>query len=511
MKTNTLLLGSIFLMALNLSAQNLGDLIKESESLFQKTRPLLVFPKSTKFDPKFDFYSEIDTTKNVNFLESELKKIQSQQFKKDIGLVFKANAQYNFRNSFDEETNNFNIGRVRAELEWNILRSGYTHNRTLSKRLKNEMYMLQEEQVEAERILMRRQFRIDYTYVINSEKIDHLTKFLRFENEYFDFLNKLYFKKYIKRERLIEVSQQIHVLKNQLETLKKTNLLLKDSVSLPYQNRKSLPFLKLRLDSLSYSSKTANLELQKENVYLQHKAINDLNFSFYVQENFNYSRVGHRFFPAVGVRFRAPIRFNHRKKVIDAKLKILAAQHIDKSVGEYNQIITWVGGYNEKLKDVRNQYKGWKVLEERIRILTVLKSELDNQETGVLLLELLEEEFKVLENMLQLKRQLYTTLSHVYELTRASNIETIVTPVDLTEKTEQNKYSISKSLIYSLDFQIQFLKAKGSVKIEVHEQDLKTQEALTKANINFELVKELSSTSVEKAIQKELNQIHIEP
>lgn len=511
MKTNTLLLGIIFLMVANTYAQSLDDLIKESESLFQKTRPLLVFPKSKQFDSKHDFYSKIDTVKNVNYLESELKRIQSEQFTKDIGLVFKANAQYNFSTGFDEETNNFNIGRVRAELEWNILRSGYTHNRTLSKRTKNEMYMLQNNQVEAERILMRRQFRIDYNYVINAEMIEHFTKFSQFENEYFDFLNKLYYKKYIKRERLIEVSQQIHVIKNQLEVLKKNNELLKDSVSFAYQNRKNLPFLKLTLDSLSYRSNSRNLELQKENVYLQHKAINDLNFSFYVQENFNYSRVGHRFFPAVGIRFRAPIRFNHRKKIIDAKLKILTAQHIDKSVGEYNQIVTWVGGYNEKLKDVQNQYKNWKVLEERIRVLSVLKSELDNQETGVLLLELLEEEFRVIENMLKLKKQLYTSLSHVYELTRAANIETIVTPVDLAKGMVNSTYSIQDSKIYSIDFQIQFLKAKEAVKVEVQEQDIKTQEALSKAKISFVIVKELNNISVEKAIQRELNQIHIEP
>lgn len=495
----------------NSYGQTLENLVKEGESLFDKTRPQLVFPMTSTFNTQLHFYSKLDTAKNVNFLESELKRFQSEQFTKDIGLVFKANAHYNFRNVFDDETNNFNIGRIRTELEWNILRSGYTNNRAKSKRLLNEMKMLQNNQIEAERVLMRRQFRVDYTYAINQEAIQHFEKFYQFENEYFDFLNKLYFKKYIKREKLIEVSQQINVLKNQIEVLKKENEIIKDSVSGKYQTNQSLPLLKLQIDSLSYTYDSQNLDLQKENVYLQHKAINDLNFSFYVQESFNYSKVGHRFFPSVGVRFRAPIRFNHRKKIIETKLKILTAQQIDKSVGKQNRIITLIGGYNEKLRDAQNQYKGWKVLEERIRVLSVLKSELDNEETGVLLLELLQEQFRVLENILQLKRQLYTSLSHIFEVMETPNIETIVTPINFHEFDTRSQFAIQQNQVYDLNFQIEFLKAKGCTEVEVLENDRMSQRALEKANIKFQKVEKLKKPLVVSSIQRELNQIQIEP
>ena len=378
---------------MRLPAQELQSLVKEGELLFEKTRPTLVFPKTSTFDSNQHFYSILDSLRSVNFLESELKRLQSKQYLQDIGLVFKATARHNFRNVFDNENNNFNIGQVRAELEWNILGSGYTYNRSKSQRLENERKILHNNQIKEDRILMRRQFRIDYTYAINKETIQLFESFFQFENEYFDFLNKLYFKKYIKREKLIQVGQQINVLKNQMEVLKAENTMLKDSVSERYLNVNRLPFLKLEIDSLSYLHNKENLLLQKENVYLQHKPTNDLNFSFYVQESFNYSNAGHRFFPSVGVRFRAPIRFNQRKKIVETKLKILEAQNTDASVGKHNRIITLLGGYNEKLKDVQNQYKGWKIVEERIRVLSVLKSELDNEETGILLLELLEEEF----------------------------------------------------------------------------------------------------------------------
>jgi hypothetical protein len=498
-------------MTLSLPAQELDRLVQESEALFEKTSSKLLFPVQSHFDSEQHFYTKLDTSRSVNFLTSELKKWQSQQSLQDIGLVFKASARYNFTNVFDNENNNFNIGQVRAELEWNVLKSGYTNNRAQSKRFENEMQLLRNNQLAADRVLMRRQFRIDYTYAINQEALQLFENFFQFENEYFDFLNKLYFKKYIKRERLIEVSQQINVLKNQMQVLEKETQMIQDSVSNPYKNQKSLPFLQLNIDSLSYANATEDVSLQKENVYLQHKPINDLNLSFYVQETFNYSNAGHRFFPSMGVRFKAPIRFNRRKKIIETKLKILEAQHTDQSVGKYNRIITLINGYNEKLKDVQNQYKSWKVLEERIRVLTILKQELNQQEAGMLLLELLQEKFRVLENMIQLKRQLYTALSHIFEVLESPNIESIVSPIDFTQYNQNTRFALKSDEQFDLNFQIQFLKAKGCVEVEVLESDIATQKALLQGGMRFYTVAKLSNQKVADAMQKEMNQIQRKP
>lgn len=508
MKTNVLLICILLVIVQDFYGQSLSQLVKEAEILFNKIKPNVKFTTTSSFEASIHFYRELDTLKNVNLLTSELRELESQQYSKDLGLVFKVNANYNFRNNFDEETNNFTIGRAWAELEWNILKSGFNYNRTKSKRLNNEMKILQNNQVQSERELMRRQFRIDYTYAINQEALTHFRKFLAFENEYFDFLNKLYYQKYIKREKLIKSSQQINVLKNQIEILQKQNDLLKDSVSEKYKNNTVLPFLKLNIDSLSFTHSQENLGLQKENVYLQHKAANDLNLSFYVQESFNYFKTGHRLIPSVGIRFRAPIRFNHRKKIIKTKLKMLTAQHIDKSVGKYNRVITLTNEYNEKLKDVQNQYKNWQYIEERIRVLSVLKLELDNAETGVLLLDLLEEEFRVLENMLQLKRQLYTTLSHLFEVTEKNNLENFIIPLNLLEIQNRKTFAIKISSKYTIEFQIAFLKAKECTELEVLENDVKTQKALQDSKISFKKVKVLKNNLVEWAISNELNQLN---
>jgi hypothetical protein len=494
-----------------LPAQELTDLVQEGELLFEKTRSKLLFPKQSHFDSEAHFYSKLDTDRSVNFLQSELKRWQSEQSLQDIGLVFKASARYNFTDVFDNENNNFNIGQVRAELEWNILKSGYINNKIKAQRLQNERLILQNNQFVEDRILMRRQFRIDYTFAINLEALELLENFVQFENEYFDFLNKLYFKKYIKREQLIEVSQQINVLKTQMNVLEKETQMIQDSVSEAYRNKKSLPFLKLKIDSLSYMNSNNDLTLQRENIYLQHKPINDLSLSLYVQETVNYSNAGHRFFPSMGIRFKAPIRFNHRKKIIQTKVKILEAQHADQSVGKSNRIITLMHSYNEKLKDVQNQYKSWKVIEERIRVLSILKQELNQQETGMLLLELLQEKFRVLENMIQLKRQMYTSLSHLFEVTETPDIESIASPMDFTQYDQNLRFALTLNEQFDLTFQIKFLQAKGCSEVEVLERDKKIQKALLKAKIPFYTVSKLSNQEVAFFIQKEMLQIQRKP
>ena len=85
---------------------------------------------------------------------------------------------------------------------------------------------------------------------MNRETIEFLEKFEAFENDYFDVLNKMYYQKLIKREKIITSSNQILVLKSQIETIKKENEILQDSVSETFKNYKKLPIVKIHLDSI---------------------------------------------------------------------------------------------------------------------------------------------------------------------------------------------------------------------------------------------------------------------
>lgn len=504
-------LHNIFFLAVSLSgySQAIDTIIDEAEQLFVRTKPSLVFPTEPVFKSDIQFYYPTTLSKNVNLLQSELKEWQSKQYKKDIGLVFKTTARYNFRDAIEEETQNYLKGSVRGELEWNILKMGYVYNRLRARRLQNDIEVLNIENERAQKVLWRRQFRIDYNFVVNKEVVQLLNNFLAFENEYFDVLNSMYFQKLIKREKLIEVSNQIAVIKSQQKVLLKENEMINDSVSAHFINAEKLPLIRIVLDSATIFQDIEKIAFKEENVRLQHHPMNDLNLSLYATQNYNYSTNTHKFFPSVGIRFRAPIRFNHRKKIIETKIKILKAQEVDKSVGKYNNSITYVSEYNEKLKDLQNQYKSWHVLEERIRILKVLKQELNNAETGLLLLELLEEQFQVLENTIQLKRQLYQVIAHLFELNKSIEIQDFVEPFEFEITKNQEVFCLQKSKQYSLAFQLAFLKAKKIKNITVLSSDKTIQQKLKEENISFVLVDTTKGTRLDTYIKQEVKRIKI--
>jgi hypothetical protein len=283
--------------------------------------------------------------------------------------------------------------------------------------------------------------------------------------------------------------------------------MIKDSVSTYFLNQNKLPLIQIALDSASILQDVEKHSFKEENIRLQHHPMNDLNLSVFAVQNFNYSSISQKFFPSVGIRFRAPIRFNHRKKIIETKIKILRAQAIDKSVGKYNNTITYISQYNEKLKDLQNQYKSWQVLEERIRILKVLKQELNNAETGLLLLELVEEQFKVLENTLQLKRQLYQVIAHLFELNESIQMNDFVLPFEFNQRRNTETICFQKSKKYSLAFQVAFLKAKKIKNVTVLMSDTEAQQKLKEEKIAFVLVDSPKGISLEQYISQEIYRI----
>ncbi|WP_144895939.1 hypothetical protein [Lutibacter sp. Hel_I_33_5] len=468
----------------------------------------MTFPHQEKNTSLSFIKPGVKKNKNLNLLEIDLKELESNQYKKDIGLVFKASGNHNFRNIIDEETNSYIKTSFRAELEWNVLKMGFVYNKVKAKRIKNIIEILKLDSEKVEKQLWRRQFRIDYNFILNKEVINLHTNFLAFENSFFDFLNKLYYQKLIKRERLLKVSNQIQVLKNQLKTVEKENILLQDSVSEKYLTTKKLPLLVVNLDSFSVTNSPQKKQFAEENIRLQNHALNDINLSFYVNQNYLQTPTLQRYFPAVGFRFKAPIRFNNRKKIIKTKIKILQAQETDKSLGRYNLTITYVNEYNEKLKDLRNQYKSWQVIDERIRVLKLLKQEVETENSGLLILEMMEEQFKVLENMLQLKRQLYKVITRFFELNDTNNLNTLFKHFYFDEKNKKQPLLLKESKKYSLKFQLEFLEAKKIREVVLEDNQLRNK--LKKSSIIILEKEQKTIKTVENFIEEELKRIQHE-
>ena len=265
--------------------------------------------------------------------------------------------------------------------------------------------------------------------------------------------------------------------------------------------------LKVQLDSFSLKKQLRKTNYKEENIRLEHHPLNNINLSFYINQNYRYSETAQRFFPSAGIRFKAPLRFSNRKKIIKTKIKILKAQELDKSLGQFNSIITYISEYSEKLKDLQNQYKNWQVLEERIRILKVIKEEFKTQDTGTLLIELIEQQFKVSEETLELKGQLYKVITRLFVLNEANTIEALFIPYKFKKITSFEKLLLKNSKNYTIDFQINFIKAKQLPKIGVLKEDFTTQNKLKKALIDYVLVDDTAQKTVEQFIKEELKRI----
>ena len=503
--TRLIFLLTCILFTANITAQSLNQIVADSEALYQNYSSSLVFPKNSYLPDSL--YYKLPTHKSINSFNIELNELESKQYKKDIGLVFKATANYNFRNAFEEFSGGYIRGRIRAEIEWNILKEGYSQNKIKSERKKNEINILKEEDLRLNKELWRRQFRVDYNFVLNKEIITLYSNFLKFENEYFDILNKMYFQKLIKREKLIEVSNQINVIKFQLELVKKENTVIKDSVSSQFKTLNKLPILKVELDSVALLKENNKLFYKEENIKLQHHPINDYNFSVYVNQNYTNSSTTHNIFPSIGLRFRAPIRFNHRREIIKTKIKILRAEEADFRIGKYNSILTQFQEYNEKIRDLKNQYKVWQVLEERSRIIKFLKLEIQDTESGLALLNLTEQKFKVLENIIQIKRKMYSNFSKIYEMNTEIDFYDFVSLYKFKDEKNRQIVTLTKSSKFSLEFQLKFLKTKKVHKICVLKDDIEVQTFLKERKINFVLTQFIKELSAEELINDNLQTI----
>lgn len=507
MKFSVLHIISLFFTCF-VQAQVLSNLLIKADSLQAKTNLFLNFPDQTTLNTNLFAFHTLSKI-NVNKYEVKLKELEAEQFKQDIGLVFKATTNYNFKNAFDEEENSLNKFRIRTELEWNILKNGFIHNKIKAKQKENEIAHLNQKKDSYKKYYWRRQFRINYSFIANKESIKLTELFINFENEYFDILNQLYSQKHIKREELIKVGNQIYVLKNQLKILKQKNNILKDSVSKKIKLINELPIYYINPLVIKIEENNNNQTFLKNNIKLQHKAVNDLNLSIYVNQNYNYSITNSQYFSAIGIRFKAPLRFNKRNKIIKTKQQLLAAKQHDFNLGKRNKLITHINLYNEKLKDLQNEYTKWQVVNERIRVLQLLKQELNSYKTGIIILNLTEEKFKIIQNLIQIKKQLYTTISHLFELHPNNNIKDILIPYSFDKSIFKENVLISESKKYSIEFQYKYIQQKKKYKIYVYKNDIEIQQYLKSKKVIFFTIEEKKINTVSKLISEELKKLSL--
>lgn len=411
---NKLLLSVIIQLTFSgiLQSQSLEPIIRGTARLFETSQSDLRFPMAND-----SLMLEQITWTDSTYIDHQIayNQLRAEDLKLDLGLAINVRGLYNLRGDFEEDINNYTKSRLRTELEWNIIESGLIENRISAKKLQNTNELLALERHEKQRVEWRRQFRIDYTYSINKELIALMQDKELFLGGYFDLLTQLYQQKYILREELLQTGQQLSKVGQEIELLRKINHRLEDSVSLNTSNV-SLPIV--AIDTLPEGALTQRAldSLLFAGAKFTHHWTNDLEVSLFTNYNWVQTELNNRDFAAVGLRVSVPLRTNRRKELIQTKVEMEKAYYLDQETGNKNQLVTYLDAYREKAGDLRTQYQNWLILEERKRREQLLKDEYGNLDSGLKLLEIQSIQFDILENTLKLKKQLYTAISHLYQL-----------------------------------------------------------------------------------------------
>ena len=417
--------------------------------------------------------------------------LQKKALRNDIGLSFKAAINHNLNDIFDEENNEFVTTRVRTELEWQLFKQGFFNNRNKARQLNNEAAIIELEQTEEVIILWRRQFRLSYTYAINNELIELYNKRVEYLINYFDVLTKLYNKKLIDRERIIKTSYDIEKTKQEIANYKTLNKSIRDSIFPEFETIK-LPFLKI--ENETFSPVIVNTEkdsLQKSILTKDYKWFEDISLSIYANQNWVNSNITSRNYASVGLRLKIPLKRSFNKQLRQNKLNILSKQQSDKSVGKYNLTLTHFNSYREKLKDLKDQYKVWSIVTEKKRKLHLIKNNIDNFQVGIQLTDALTDQFEILKNMLQIKQQLYTSLSHLYQLDNNLKLSAYI-----FKKSNQKRVLVSATELFSIEHQMAFLELK-QIQI-VHVENISNEFINQLKNKGYQVIKGLHNQELMK-------------
>ena len=403
-----------------------------------------------------------DSSKTLPDYKIKELELEQKELQNNFGLSFNAAFNHNLGTTFNEENNEFVNTRYKAELEWQLLKNGFFKNKHNAKQLETKAALLALERNQKTIALWRKKFRLSYSYAINEELLELYSIRLKFVDQYFDILTELYSKKLIDREYIIKTGSNIETTKQEIANYKTLNNNIKDSIFPEFISCK-LPFLVLKNNTLLLNStRTKKDSLELASIANNYKWFEDISLSVYANQNWINATQNNRSYASVGLRLRVPLKrsFNKAKRRNDKH--ILTQQAASQSLVTQNQALTHYNGYREKLKDLKEQYSAWCIVKERKRKLQLIKSNVSDIQIGIKLMEALLDQFEILKNILHIKRQLYTSLSHLYEL----NAELQFSEHHFKEKNN-TKVLVGLSEIFSKTHQIAFLKLKQIQRIYI--------------------------------------------
>jgi hypothetical protein len=398
-----------------------------------------------------------DSNRVENFLVG-LKTLESDYYKGNIGLGFNAGFLNNPSGGEQGFDNIIYRSRFITDIGWDILQSGYVHNRLKSQIAENESKIAA---IEDKELKKNASFAILWNYVIyqfNLQKIQVLNDRMKLAQDKIDAIKKLYFLNRVDESELLKHLESIAEIRSMFNVYKEFNEQLKVEYQFNSNDTLDLPLIdikynaiKERLDGQQQDSISYFL---KENIDLKNKFVKEISlrtsvrYSYYDLITTNPSS---RDFFSLGISLGIPINFNRKTKQEWIDLQKESVEYIPESerITLQKSILNNYYEFRYKLKQYTSMHYKRLLYQELLRKENARYSIDYLSFNPVSSLRILDDLMKIDIEMLDLKQQMYLKLISIHTEIPYNEIDELYNIHALDDEFE--KIYSSKRSIYIWD------------------------------------------------------------
>ena len=437
-----------------------------------------------------------DSNRVENFLV-ELKHLESDYYKGNIGLGFHAGFLNNPTGGEQDFDNIIYRSRFITDVGWDILRSGYVHNRLKSQIAENESRIAS---IEDKELKKNASFAILWNYIIyqfNLQKIQVLNDRMKLAQDKIDAIKKLYFLNKVDESELLKHLESIAEIRSMYNIYKEFNEQLKIEYQFNSNDTLDLPLIDIKYNKikerLDGQQQDSVAYLMKENIDLKNKFIKDISLRTSVRYSY-YDLVSNnpasRDFFSLGISLGIPINFNRKTKAEWVNLQKESVEYIPESdrITIQKSILNNYYEFRYKLKQYTSMHYKRLLYQELLRKENARYSIDYLSFNPVSSLRILDDLMKIDIEMLDLKQQMYLKLISIHTEIPYNEIEELYSIHTLEDEFE-NVYSSKRSIYiwdnlfdnYDLPFLLSYMEKEDFVGAIVS-YNLKQNNTKTKNN-----------------------------
>lgn len=398
-----------------------------------------------------------DSLKIDNYI-ADLKHKEAEYYRKDYGIGLNAGFLHNPSGGEQDFDNIIYRSRFITDVGWDILRSGYVHNRLRAQIAENEKNIAL---IENKEIRKNAGFAILWNYVIyqfNLQKIKVLDDRMSLAEDKIEAVKKLYFLNKVDETELLKHLESIAEIRSMYRVYQDFNHQLEEEYKFENTDSLKLPLIDIKYNEierfLSGKKEDSIVFYEKENIDLKNKFINEislrtsLRYSYYDLVTANPSS---RDFVSLGVSLGIPLNFNHKVKKEWIDLQKESVEYIPEKekIGLQKSILTNYYEFRYKLKQFTAMHYKRLLYNELLRKENARYSIDYLSFNPVSSLRVLDDLMKIDIEMLDLKQQMYLKLISIHADMRFTKVEDLYTIHELDRELE--KINSSERSVYIWD------------------------------------------------------------